>query len=63
MTALGPKYKKSLEYISECAKGIDDKNEIVRYRALEKLGLCKGVGLRVVSLTNAGRKALENGCF
>ncbi len=60
---LGPRYLKSLKALAKGPLNIDGKNDIVRYKNLEGMGLCKGVGVRVVGLTKAGRAAIATGDY
>ncbi len=58
---LGPHYTKSLRLLLKGPLGIAEKKDVVRYRALQAMGLVDGVGVRCVSLTKAGRNALSTG--
>ncbi len=58
-TTIGPKYMKSLKALIKGPLGIDERKDVVRYRALQQMGLVDGVGVRCVSLTKAGRNLTE----
>jgi hypothetical protein len=58
---IGKMYKKSLRDLLKGPMAVFSKRDITRYRNLEKLGLVSGVGIRVVSITKAGRAALNSG--
>lgn len=59
--AIGPKYLKSLRDLLRGPMGINERKDVVRYRALQRMGLVDGVGVRCVSLTKAGRTLLASG--
>ncbi len=59
--SLGPHYTKSLKLLLSGPLGIAEKKDVVRYRALQAMGLVDGVGVRCVSLTKAGRNLLRTG--
>lgn len=59
--SLGPKYMKSLRDLLKGPMGIAERKDIVRYRALQVMGLVDGVGVRCVSLTKAGKILLTSG--
>jgi len=60
-TPLGPHYTKSLRLLLKGPLGIHERKDVVRYKALQGMGLVDGVGVRCVSLTKAGREVLRTG--
>ncbi len=58
---IGPRYLKSLRDLLKGPMGINDRKDVVRYRALQKMGLVDGVALRCVHLTKAGHTLLATG--
>ncbi len=58
---LGPRYLKSLALLEKGPLNIDGRADIVRYKNLEKMGLCQGTGVRVVGLTAEGKRTLKTG--
>ncbi len=58
---IGPRYRKSLRDLLKGPLGIGERKDVVRYRALQKLGLVDGVGIRCVSLTKNGKDLLTTG--
>jgi len=58
---IGPQYLKSLRILLKGPLGIHERKDIVRYRALQVMGLVDGVGVRCVMLTKAGKILLKSG--
>lgn len=59
--SVGPQYMKSLRVLLKGPLGIHERKDIVRYRALQVMGLVDGVGVRCVMLTKAGKILLTSG--
>ncbi len=58
---VGPHYMKSLRALIKGPLGINERKDVVRYKALQVMGLVDGVGIRCVSLTKAGRTLVTTG--